>query len=83
MSSNILLNCFMLLICHTKMMIIIIIIITIQIIFASDSIYFTIRQISDKFTYFFTVRQDYLFEPRHEKTNILVSDLVRHKQGCT
>ena len=24
-----------------------------------------------------------IFEPRHEKTNILVSDLVRHKQGCT
>ena len=24
-----------------------------------------------------------LSEPRHEKTNILVSDLVRHKPGCT
>ena len=23
------------------------------------------------------------FEPCHEKTNILVSDLVRHKPGCT
>ena len=23
------------------------------------------------------------FEPHHEKTNILVSDLVRHKPGCT
>ena len=23
------------------------------------------------------------FEPRHEKTNLLVSDLVRHKPGCT
>ena len=23
-----------------------------------------------------------LFEPRHEKTNVLVSDLVRHKPGC-
>ena len=23
------------------------------------------------------------FEPRHEKTNVLVSDLVRHRQGCT
>ena len=22
-------------------------------------------------------------EPRHEKTNIQVSDLVRHKPGCT
>ena len=22
-------------------------------------------------------------EPRHEKTNILVSNLVRHKPGCT
>ena len=22
-------------------------------------------------------------EPRHEKTNLLVSDLVRHKPGCT
>ena len=22
-------------------------------------------------------------EPRHEKTNILVSDLVLHKSGCT
>ena len=22
-------------------------------------------------------------EPRHEKTNVLVSDYVRHKQGCT
>ena len=25
----------------------------------------------------------WLFEPRHEKTNVLVSDLVRHKLGCT
>ena len=25
----------------------------------------------------------YINEPRHEKTNVLVSDLVRHKQGCT
>ena len=24
-----------------------------------------------------------IFEPRHEKTNILVSDLVQHKPGCT
>ena len=24
-----------------------------------------------------------IFEPGHEKTNILVSDLVRHKPGCT
>ena len=24
-----------------------------------------------------------LFEPHHEKTNILVSDLVQHKPGCT
>ena len=24
-----------------------------------------------------------IFEPRHEKTNVLVSDLVRHKPGCT
>ena len=24
-----------------------------------------------------------VFEPRHEKTNVLVSDLVRHKPGCT
>ena len=23
------------------------------------------------------------FEPRHEKTNVLVFDLVRHKPGCT
>ena len=23
------------------------------------------------------------FEPRHEKTYVLVSDQVRHKQGCT
>ena len=23
------------------------------------------------------------YEPRREKTNILVSDLVRHKPGCT
>ena len=23
------------------------------------------------------------FEPRHEKTNVLVSDMVRHKPGCT
>ena len=22
-------------------------------------------------------------EPHHEKTNVLVSDLVRHKPGCT
>ena len=25
----------------------------------------------------------HLFEPRHEKTNVLVSDQVRHKPGCT
>ena len=24
-----------------------------------------------------------LFEPHHEKTKVLVSDLVRHKPGCT
>ena len=24
-----------------------------------------------------------VFEPRHEKTNVLVSDLVQHKPGCT
>ena len=24
-----------------------------------------------------------IFEPRREKTNTLVSDLVRHKPGCT
>ena len=24
-----------------------------------------------------------IFEPRCEKTNVLVSDLVRHKPGCT
>ena len=24
-----------------------------------------------------------LYEPRHEKINVLVSDLVRHKSGCT
>ena len=24
-----------------------------------------------------------VIEPRHEQTNILVSDLVRHKPGCT
>ena len=24
-----------------------------------------------------------IFEPLHEKTNVLVSDLVRHKLGCT
>ena len=23
------------------------------------------------------------FEPRHEKTNVLVSDTVQHKPGCT
>ena len=23
-----------------------------------------------------------IFEPYHEKTNVLVSDLVRHKPGC-
>ena len=25
----------------------------------------------------------YRYEPRHEKNNILVFDLVRHKPGCT
>ena len=25
----------------------------------------------------------FVHEPRHEKTNVLVSDLVRHKPGCT
>ena len=24
----------------------------------------------------------YTYEPRYEKTNVLVSDLVRHKPGC-
>ena len=23
-----------------------------------------------------------LYEPRHEKNNVLVSDMVRHKSGC-
>ena len=26
---------------------------------------------------------NHIYEPRHEKTNFLVSDLVRHKPGCT
>ena len=26
---------------------------------------------------------DIIIEPRHEKTNALASDLVRHKPGCT
>ena len=26
---------------------------------------------------------DRRFEPRHEKTNVMVSDLIRHKPGCT
>ena len=25
----------------------------------------------------------FAYEPRHEKTNVLVSDQVRHKLGCT
>ena len=25
----------------------------------------------------------YIYEPRREKTNVLVSDLVQHKPGCT
>ena len=25
----------------------------------------------------------FIFEPRHEKTNILVSNQVQHKPGCT
>ena len=25
----------------------------------------------------------WIYEPRHEKTNVLVCDLVRHKPGCT
>ena len=29
------------------------------------------------------VAQKIKIEPRHEKTNVLVSDLVRHKPGCT
>ena len=29
------------------------------------------------------VRVNRVNEPRHEKTNILVSDQVRHKPGCT
>ena len=37
-----------------------------------------IRKLSSKY-YKFTET----FEPRHEKTNVLVSDLVRHKPGCT
>ena len=24
-----------------------------------------------------------IYEPRHEKTKVLVSDLVRYKPGCT
>ena len=27
--------------------------------------------------------RNFTYEPRHEKTNVLVSDLVRHKPGCT
>ena len=29
----------------------------------------------------YTIAESY--EPRHEKTNVLVSDQVRHKPGCT
>ena len=29
------------------------------------------------------LHEDTIFEPRHEKTNTLVSDQVRHKLGCT
>ena len=32
---------------------------------------------------FFCDEDQMKYEPRHEKTNILVSDLVRHKPGCT
>ena len=30
-----------------------------------------------------TANDIYKIEPRHEKTNVLVSDQVRHKPGCT
>ena len=30
-----------------------------------------------------SLRPLFIIEPRHEKTNVLVSDLVRHKAGCT
>ena len=29
------------------------------------------------------VKSEPIYEPCHEKTNILVSDLVQHKPGCT
>ena len=29
------------------------------------------------------LKKQHNIEPRHEKTNVLVSDLVRHKSGCT
>ena len=32
-------------------------------------------------TFIWTINK--INEPRHEKTNVLVSDLVRHKSGCT
>ena len=31
---------------------------------------------------FLDINAQITFEPHHEKTNILVSDLVRHKPGC-
>ena len=33
--------------------------------------------------YFMTNLDERIFEPRREKTNVLVSDQVRHKPGCT
>ena len=38
---------------------------------------------SKKVIYFFPLIIQTIYEPRHEKTNVLVSDLVRHKPGCT
>ena len=29
------------------------------------------------------VKKKMKIEPRHEKTNVVISDLVRHKPGCT
>ena len=40
-------------------------------------------QVHSSFSVGMYVVHVYVYELRHEKTNILVSDLVRHKPGCT
>ena len=66
-------------------------IVKIKILIIGICIFYTLlkpfRYLIQRLTMMFLITKRYFhwneFEPRHEKTNVLVSDQVRHKPGCT